>query len=331
MAGVNGVIVGISVLLGGLAVFGLLPVVRDAVTSTYRTIQIRGKLAGNEERKLEELLLADLCTNGVSFLRIPAGFLGELSLYAKLVDNTGKVLGNRVPGCNGKALGEALLALALLSALACGVLTGQLVLALLGALVPLAFVHIKARDWLRERKNKLREQLPDALRGLGMCFMAGLSLEQAFYQTAQECRDPLRKELRHTVDELHTGSSIMESLNNLDARLAMDDMRFVSVALEIQHRTGGSMREVLDAAADSILASFDLARSLEVQTAQARLSARIVSMLPLVLVAVLSLAMEGYLASFFSSAMGFGLLVCAVAMQVAGIVVIRKILGINLE
>jgi tight adherence protein B len=90
------------------------------------------------------------------------------------------------------------------------------------------------------------------------------------------------------------------------------------------------MREVLDAAADSMLASFDLSRSLEVQTAQARMSARVVSILPIALVLVLSVAMEGYLATFFSSPAGFMLLLCAVGMQVAGIAIIRRILGIDL-
>lgn len=90
------------------------------------------------------------------------------------------------------------------------------------------------------------------------------------------------------------------------------------------------MREVLDATADSMRASFDLARSLEVQTAQARMSARIVSILPLALVLLLSLTMEGYLASFFSSPEGFALLVCAVLMEVAGIMLIKRILGVDL-
>jgi tight adherence protein B len=210
------------------------------------------------------------------------------------------------------------------------VLTGQLLLAVVGLAAPSVCVRLQAQKWLRKRRNSLREQFPDALRGLGMCFIAGLSLEQAFDQTAQECREPLRRELRRAVDDLRTGSSILETLESLDARLAMDDMRFVAVAMEIQHRTGGSMREVLDATADSMLASFDLSRSLEVQTAQARMSARVVSILPLALVLVLSLAMEGYLATFFSSPEGLALLLIAVGMQLAGILIIRRILGVDL-
>jgi len=68
-----------------------------------------------------------------------------------------------------------------------------------------------------------------------------------------------------------------------------------------------------------------------VQTAQSRLSAKVVSAMPLVLVGVLSVAMDGYLATFFNSAGGFMLLVTAVAMELVGIMLIRSILDIDLE
>ena len=331
MAGYGWVVVGLSVLLAGLAAMLLAPAALDAIAGLQRTVRIRGALAGNSGGRLWELLLADLSTNGVTFARVPARYACRIPAFRRVVDHAQAVLAIRIAGCNSRAIAESLLTLCVLSGLVVYVLLGQLLLAGAGMLLPLAFIQIKAGTWLRERRNLLRGQLPDALRGLGMCFMAGLSLEQAFDQTAQECREPLRRELRRTVDDLHTGSSITESLAGLDGRLAMDEMRFVSVALEIQHRTGGSMREVLDSAADSLLASFDLSRSLEVQTAQARMSARVVSMLPVALVVVLSLTMEGYLATFFSSAAGLVLLLCAVGMQVAGILIIRKILGIDLE
>ncbi len=331
MAGFGWPVIGLISLLTGLCIISLFPVVATRVEGMWRTVQIRGRLSGRKEDKLWDLLLIDLCTNGIAPARIPARWLCKVSAFAQLVNEAHFVLSHRMPGCTSRALAESLLSFSVLCGAALYLLTGQALITGVCLVLPAVVVRFKTRKWLLERKNKLREQLPDALRGMGMCFMAGLSLEQAFEQTSQECREPLRRELCRTVDDLRTGSSILESLDRLDARLSMDDMRFVSVALEIQHRTGGSMREVLDATADSIVASFDLSRSLEVQTAQARLSARVVSILPVALVVVLSLAMEGYLATFFSSPAGLMLLSCAVGMQVAGIVVIRKILGIDLE
>ncbi|MCL2807709.1 MAG: type II secretion system F family protein [Coriobacteriia bacterium] len=330
MVGSGWIIIGLCILLAGLAAFLFVPLLVDSALGVRRLVMIRGSLMGDSQSSFFELLLGDLCTNGVALTRLPARYLGMLSAFVKVADNAFFMLATRIPGCKQRAISETLVLLCLLCGLAIFVLTQQFLVALVALLLPLALVHTQAQKYKRERQSLLREQLPDALRGLGMCFMAGLSLEQAFAQTAQECQEPLQREMQKAVDDLHTGSSVMESLARLDNRLAMDEMRFVSVALEIQHRTGGSMREVLDCAADSMLASFDLSRSLEVQTAQAKMSARIVSMLPVGLVVVLSLTMEGYLASFFSSAAGFALLLCAVAMQVAGIFAIRKILGIDL-
>jgi tight adherence protein B len=163
-----------------------------------------------------------------------------------------------------------------------------------------------------------------------MCFSAGYSLEQALTQTAQESPEPLAFELRKTASDMQAGCSVTEALQLLELRTQLPDLRFVSAALEIQHQTGGSLRDILDSAAQSVNDSFELHRSLEVQTAQARMSARVVSIMPIALVALLSLCMDGYLASFFSSFAGFALLVIAAAMEIVGIVLIRKILAIDL-
>lgn len=330
MDGYDGIVVTMSILLAGFAAALFAPPLLSALTGMRRTIRIRSKFTREENNRFGTSLLADLATNGFTPCRLPARYAMKVSLFSQLVENTQTALQGTIPGCTNRGIAELLCAVATLSGVLAYLLTGQVMCGLAGLVLPLVGIRFKVNVWLRKRNSLLREQLPDALRGLGMCFMAGLSLEQAFDQTVLECREPLRRELRRTVDDLHTGSSVRESLSALDARLSMDEIRFVSVALEIQHRTGGSMREVLDSAADSLLASFDLSRSLEVQTAQARMSARIVSTLPLALVLVLSLTMEGYLATFFSSPAGFALLVCALALQVAGILFIRKILGVDL-
>ena len=345
MEGISWIVIDASALLAAVAAMLLVPVLVDGFSGLQRTVRIRSRLieggqgeqvgetsGGSEGRgRFWELLFTDLCTNGVKLCRLPVRYLGKITAFRRLVQSVQAVLSTRIRGCNSRAIAEALFTLCVLCGLVFYLLTSQILLALVGMVLPLMLINFKVSRMLRERRDRLREQLPDALRGLSMCFMAGLSLEQAFDQTARECREPLNRELRRVVDDLHTGSTIQESLSRLDARLVIDDMRFVAVALEIQHRTGGSMREVLDSAADSMLASFDLSRSLEVQTSQARMSARIVSMLPVVLVLVLSVAMKGYLATFFSSAAGLTLLVCAVGMELAGILIIRKILGIDLK
>ena len=109
------------------------------------------------------------------------------------------------------------------------------------------------------------------------------------------------------------------------------ELAFVAVALDVQHQTGGSISQVLDAARDTVESELELERSLHVQTAQARLSARIVSVMPFVLVALFSLVSEGFLEPFFNSAAGVALLLVVLSMQAAGVLAVRRMLRVEVD
>ncbi len=100
----------------------------------------------------------------------------------------------------------------------------------------------------------------------------------------------------------------------------------MAVALDVQHQSGGSVASVLDSAREAVEGELALQRSLRVQTAQAKLSARVVTLLPFVLIALFSLVSKDFLAPFFSSVAGLALLGLALLMQVGGVVLIRRLL-----
>jgi tight adherence protein B len=207
----------------------------------------------------------------------------------------------------------------------------QLAVGLVALVLPWCVVNIRATRKLERDQELLREQLPDALAAISMCFSAGFSLQQAIQQTAAETPAPLGEELSLVASDMQAGVGVKEALEALEKRTQIADLRFLTVVLEIQHDTGGSLKELLERAEQSLAASFELARSLKVQTAQARMSSRLVSALPVVLVAILSVVMDGYLQAFFSSAAGMVILLVAVAMETAGILAIRKILSVDTE
>ena len=91
------------------------------------------------------------------------------------------------------------------------------------------------------------------------------------------------------------------------------------------------MSSVLDAARESGEGEIDLMRSLRVQTAQAKLSARIVTLMPFILVALFSLMSKDFLTPFFTSFAGFCLLGLALSMQLAGVLMVRRMLRVEME
>ena len=176
------------------------------------------------------------------------------------------------------------------------------------------------------REAALRDEIPDALRSLGVCFRAGLSLMQTLEQTASEMKGPLGELFLSAALVLQTGGTASEALALFRQRADVPELAFVAVALDVQHQSGGSLAAVLDAARESVESEIDLARSLKVQTAQAQLSARIVTAMPFVLIALFSLMSPGFLSPFFESMAGMALLAAALVMQVAGVVLVHRML-----
>lgn len=176
------------------------------------------------------------------------------------------------------------------------------------------------------REAALRDEIPDALRSLGVCFRAGLSLMQTLEQTGSEMKGPLGELFLSAALVLQTGGTASEALALFCQRTDVPELAFVAVALDVQHQSGGSLAAVLDAARESVESEIDLARSLKVQTAQAQLSARIVTAMPFVLIALFSLMSPGFLSPFFESMAGMALLAAALVMQVAGVVLVHRML-----
>jgi len=199
------------------------------------------------------------------------------------------------------------------------------------ALVAIAIIGCNAAlSAARERMHQqLRDAIPSALHSLNACFMAGYSLEQALEQVAKEVSGPLGKVFARASAVYEAGGTVEDSLEYLKAATEESEIIFLATALEIQHKSGSSIAQVLAVARESVEDELALKRSLQTQTAQAKLSARIVTAMPFVLIAVFSLVSEGFLSPFFESVVGMLTLAVALAMQAAGIVLVRRMLSLE--
>lgn len=187
--------------------------------------------------------------------------------------------------------------------------------------------------WTRSLADRrlvtVREEVPEALRSMGVCFRSGLSLVQTLHQTAREMRGPLGRRFEVAAQRLEMGGTPEEALATLQGDGRISELSFVAVALDVQHQCGGSIAPVLDSAREAVENDLGLRRSLRVQTAQAKLSAQVVTMMPFVLVALFSLMSSDFLTPFFSSLPGMVLLSLALLMQFAGVMLVRRMLQVE--
>ena len=159
---------------------------------------------------------------------------------------------------------------------------------------------------------------------------AGLSLPQTFSEVAQQIDQPARSLFARVSRDLDLGYSMNEALEHFKQVAELPELSFVAMALDVQYACGGSAAPVLRSAEESISRDLDLRRSLRVQTAQAKLSAQIVSVMPFALVFVISAVDPAFLHPFFSSAQGAVLLLMAIAMLGGGVLLVRRMLAVEI-
>lgn len=175
----------------------------------------------------------------------------------------------------------------------------------------------------------LQKAMPQAVRLLCIALDAGSSLVNALEYAARTCDEPLATELSRVVWDLQAGQGFDEAMQRLRARTGGTEFSYLAVAMEIQHRSGGSLKDVLQSVSAMLQQDIEMKQDLSAKTAQARLSARVVACMPVVLLGVLSLLTQGYLAAFFTSPLGFLLFFTACVLEVLGVVLVRR--GLHVE
>jgi tight adherence protein B len=181
----------------------------------------------------------------------------------------------------------------------------------------------------RQRFDKFEQGLPDTLDLMVSAMRAGHSLVSALDLAANESPDPIGTELRICFDEQNYGLELKTAMNNLSARVPLQDLKIVITAILIQKESGGNLAEVFDKAAYVIRERFRLKRQVRVHTAQGRLTGWILSFLPVVLGIGLYLINPKSMSLLWTRPIGVKLLYTAAGMTITGSLIIRKIVRMD--
>jgi tight adherence protein B len=189
-------------------------------------------------------------------------------------------------------------------------------------LLPLAVVA-----WKRHRRlRKFEEHFPEALDLLGRAVRAGHAFTTGLEMISKECAEPLAGEFRTTFEEQNFGLPLRDTFLNLSERVPSMDVRFFVTALLIQKETGGNLAEILDGLSRVIRDRFRLYREVQVRTAQGRLTAAILIVLPIFMGITLSIINPAYMRVLFQDPKGPAVLATAAGMQMLGSAVLWKII-----
>jgi tight adherence protein B len=188
-------------------------------------------------------------------------------------------------------------------------------IALAAAALPTFYVYSAKLRRLRT----IETQLPDALDLMGRAMRAGHAFASALKMVGDEMPDPIASEFRLTFDEINYGIPLQDALSNLATRVPSTDLRYFVIAVLIQRETGGNLAELLDNISILIRARLKLMGTIRVLSAEGRLSAWILTILPFVLAGVINLINPAFMALLWKDPTGLKMVGAALVLMIVGI------------
>ena len=153
---------------------------------------------------------------------------------------------------------------------------------------------------------------------------AGHNIHSGLETIASETHDPVKMEFKKVIEELALGSPIEDALHGLGDRVPLIDLKFFVTGLILQRQTGANMVQVLEGLAVLVRERLNLAEKLKASTAQQRMSAGLLCSLPIVMALIFWLLKPEYIRWFYTDETGQMIATFAIAWEIIGILVIRK-------
>jgi tight adherence protein B len=201
-----------------------------------------------------------------------------------------------------------------------------LVFTIILGLLPIAYVNFK----ISRRKKKFMNLLPDTLGLLAGTLKAGYSFMQGVEAVSQEVEDPMGIELRRVVSEAQLGRPVEDALESCAERMESEDFAWAVMAVKIQREVGGNLAELLLTVAETMTARSRLKGEIKALTAEGRMSAIILGILPPGVGAVMYVLNKEYMVVLFEESIGIAMLVAAVLSMIAGFAWMLKIINFKI-
>lgn len=202
---------------------------------------------------------------------------------------------------------------AVLGAAAAGIM-GFFVALVLAGLAPGAILNFLGA----RRRREFDAQLPDVLKLLSASLKAGFSLLQGLDSLIGHVGDPMGSELRQAFAATRLGVSVEEALKATAERVGSRDFEWIVMAIQIQREVGGNLAEILDSVTETMVARVHLRREVRTLTAEGRISAIVLVILPIALGLMVYLSNRSYIDTLFTTGAGHLALLVGVVLEVLG-------------
>ena len=193
-------------------------------------------------------------------------------------------------------------------------------------LIPYFYLRMAAHKRLAE----FEKQLPEALDAITRALKAGYTFNDTMALVANEMEAPLGEEFRWVCDEINAGFEVRTALLNLLERVPSVSLMAFTTTVLLQRETGGNLSETLGKISQIIRKRFTFHRTIRTLTAEARMSAWVLAMLPFIVFMLVFFVNPDYVMLLITEPAGKKMIMVGLLLMLAGGIWLRTIINIEI-
>lgn len=179
----------------------------------------------------------------------------------------------------------------------------------------------------KQRMKKFSSEFANAVDVIVRGIRSGLPVHDCFKIIAKEAPAPLGPEFRRLVENMSVGLTLPQSLDKMFERMPTPELRFFSIVIAIQQKTGGNLGEALSNLTSVLRARRMMGEKIKAMSSEALASAGIIGSLPPVVMALVFITTPAYMGLLFTDPRGQVMLIGAGIWMAAGVFVMKKMIA----
>ena len=201
------------------------------------------------------------------------------------------------------------------------------------ALAVMAGVPTALLGWVRRRAQRrvegLIEALPYYIDAVRQMQVVGNSLAQALERALADAPTVVQSYIAPVARRLELGASVADAMQMLAERLRVPEISMLAAAIRTNMRYGGSISAVLLNLANILRERIRIKRELKAAISEAKISGRVLIVMPLVAMAALVAMNPDYIDFFLRDPRGHRLAIVAMVLQGLGMLVMRRVMRLT--
>lgn len=196
---------------------------------------------------------------------------------------------------------------------------------LLGFIAP----FLKINGEKNARLALFEEQLPECIDIMRRAILAGHPFNATLKMVSEDMKEPAAKEFGIAFADINYGNDVRHAMLGLLSRVPSVTVMALVTAILVQKETGGNLAEILERIAGVIRARFRFQRRVKTLSAEGRMSAWVLAMVPLGLFIFLQIRTPDYMPILLDDPNGRNIIAATFVWAVIGIFIMRRIIRVD--